>query len=61
MNFYGLRQAKGIVKALSVNVKGQADPYAKGYRAALKDAEAAIKKEIAATLPAKGLPDVLQD
>lgn len=48
MDFYGLRTAKGLVKRLSENVKGERDSYAAGYRAALNAAVKAIEAEMAA-------------
>jgi hypothetical protein len=45
-NLYGLRAAKRIVRNGRATVKGETDPYAKGFRAALRQAEFDIQAEI---------------
>jgi hypothetical protein len=46
IDVYGLRRAKKICRDLMTLVKGENDPYARGYRAALKTAAATIDAAI---------------
>jgi hypothetical protein len=46
IDIHGLRRAKKICRDLMTLVKGENDPYAKGYRNALKTAAATIDAAI---------------
>jgi hypothetical protein len=46
IDVHGLRRAKKICRDLTTAVKGENDPYARGYRSALRTAAATIDAAI---------------
>jgi len=39
MTFYGIREARTLIRKLRKQVAGETDQFARGYRTALKDAD----------------------
>jgi len=46
ITFYGIREARTIIRKLRKQVVGDTDQWARGYRAALKDADRVLAARI---------------